>query len=104
MSAGVKLFLFISKSLSCKPKDINNYVVVLEWVLFAKVSIILGVPEAASAHVESAISFLQNDHVCGKLEIFINLLEELDNNLACIVAPFLSFLRIIDLLFKGIEN
>ena len=97
-------YLYLSKSLSGEPKYINNHVVVLEWVLLAEVSVILGVPEAACAHVKSTISFLQNDHISSELEVFINLLEQLDNDFTCVVAPFLCFLRIVDLLLKRIEN
>ena len=62
-------------SLSGKPENIDNDVVVLEWVLLAKVSVILRVPEAACAHVETTISLLQDDHVSCELKVFIDVLE-----------------------------
>ena len=45
-------------SLSGKTEYVDDDVVVLEGVLLAKIAVILGVPEAACAHVESAISLL----------------------------------------------
>ena len=90
--------------MSCETEHIDNYVVVLEWVLLAKVSIILGVPEATSTHVETAISLLQDDHIGGELEVLIDFLQQLDDHFACVIAPFLGLLRIINLLLKRIEN
>ena len=78
--------------MSSEPENINNDVVILEWVLLAKVSVILGVPEAACAHMETTISLLQDDHVGCELEIFIDFLEQLDNHFTGIVAPFLCLL------------
>ena len=78
--------------MSSKPKNVDDDVVVFEWVLLAEVSVVLGVPEAACAHVETAIALLQNDHVGRKLQIFIDVLEQFDDHFTGIVAPLLGFL------------
>ena len=70
------LFIDLSYlSLSSEPENVDNDVVVLEWILLAKVSVILRVPEAACTHVETAISLLQDDHVGCELKVFIDVLE-----------------------------
>ena len=84
-------------SLSCKAKHIDNYVVVLEWILLAKVSIVFGIPEATRAHVETAITLLQDDHISSELEVLIDFLEQLDDDFTGVVAPFLRLLRVINL-------
>ena len=61
-------------SLSSKTKYIDDNVVVLEWIFLTKVTIVFGVPEATCAHVETTITFLENDHIGSKLQIFIDFL------------------------------
>ena len=79
-------------SLSGETEDVDDHVVVFERVLLTKIAVVFAVPEATGTHVESTVALLQNYHVRRKLKIFIHLLQQLDNHLARIVAPFLGFL------------
>ena len=76
-------------SLSGETEDIDDNVIVFERILLAKITIIFTVPEATCAHVETAIALLQNYHIGRKLQIFVDLLQKFNNNLGCVVAPFL---------------
>jgi len=78
--------------LSGEAKDVDDHVIVFERVLLTKIAIVFAVPEATGTHVESTVALLQNYHVRCKLKIFIYLLQQLDNHLARIVAPFLGLL------------
>ena len=82
-------------SLSGETEDIDDHVVVFEGILLTKITIIFAVPEATGTHVESTVALLQDNHVCCELKIFIDLLQKLDNYLTGVVAPLLSFLRIV---------
>ena len=53
--------------------------------------------------METAITLLQDDHIRSKLKILVNLLEELDDHFACIVAPLLSILGVVCSSVKGFE-
>jgi hypothetical protein len=67
--------------LSGETKHINYHVIVLKGVLLAKIAVVLGVPEAGGTHVEATVALLEDDHVGSKLKVFINFLEELNDDL-----------------------
>ena len=91
-------------SLPRKAEHVDDYIIVLEGVLFAEVTIVLGIPEAARTHVESAVPFLEDNHIGSKLKIFVNLLQQLDDHFAGVIAPLLGFLWVIDAVLEGLEN
>ena len=91
-------------SLSGETEYIDDYVVVIEWVLLAEVSIVFGVPEATGRHVETTIALLQNDHVGCKLEVFVDFLQDFDDTLTGVVAPLLRFFAFIVLSLELREN
>ena len=91
-------------SLSCKAKDINYNVIVFEWIFLAKVSIVFRIPEATCWHMETTVTFLQDDHVCGKLQIFVYILQQFNDDLTCVIAPLLCFFAVIVSDFECLEN
>tara|TARA_B110000977_G_C10877057_1_gene415944 strand:+ start:211 stop:486 length:276 start_codon:yes stop_codon:yes gene_type:complete len=70
-----QLIPILLKSLSGEAEYIDDDIVILEWIFFTEITIIFAIPEAACAHMESTITFLQNYHVGSKLQILINFLE-----------------------------
>ena len=91
-------------SLSGKSEDVDYDVVILEWIFLAEVAVVLGVPEATCRHVETTVSFLQDDHVCGKLQIFVYVLQQFDDNFTRVIAPLLSFLAVVVSDFECLED
>ena len=85
----------LSTSLSGETEDVDDDVVVLEWVLFAEVAVVLGVPEAGGTHVKSAVALLENNHVRCELQIFVNFLQQLDDHLRGIITPFLCLFWVV---------
>ena len=82
-------------SLSRKPKNIDDDIVVFERILLAEIAIIFAVPEATCAHVETTVALLEDDHVSREFKILVYLLKKLDDYFTGIVAPLLRLLRII---------
>ena len=54
--------------------------------------------------MEATVSFLEDDHIRGKLEVFVDFLQQLDDHFACVVAPFLSFFWLISSILESFEN
>ena len=82
-------------SLSGKAENIDDDIVVLERILFTEIAVIFAVPEATCAHVESAVALLQDDHVGREFQVLVNFLEKFDDYFTGVVAPLLSFLRVV---------
>ena len=79
-------------SLSRKPENIDDDIVVFERILLAEIAIIFAVPEATCTHVEAPVALLEDDHVSREFKILVYLLKKLDDYFTGIVAPLLSFL------------
>ena len=92
------------RSLSCESEDVNDDVVVLEGVLLAKIAVVLAVPEATGTHVESAVTLLENNHVGSELQVLVDFLEQLDDDLAGVIAPLLGLLRVVGPRLELFEN
>ena len=65
----------ITRSLSGKAEYVDDNVVVFKGIFLTEVSIVFGVPEATCTHMESTVTLLEDNHVCCKLQVFIDLLE-----------------------------
>ena len=91
-------------SQSGEAKDVDNYIEILERVLFAKVAVVFGVPEARSTHVKSTVSFLKNNHVRSKFELFGDILEYFYDHFRSVIAQFLTIFWVIDLTLEGLKN
>ena len=98
------ILILLVHSLSSESEYVNNNIVVLEGVFFAEIAIVLAVPETTGAHMKSTVALLQNYHVGRELEILVHLLEQLDNDFAGVVAPFLRLLGIVVLALELLEN
>ena len=82
----------LCRSLSCKPENIDDDVVIFERILLAEIAIVFAVPEATCTHVEATVALLEDDHVGCELEILVDLLKKFDDYFTGIVAPLLRFL------------
>ena len=91
-------------SLPCEAEYIDDDIIVFEWVLLAEVSVVLRVPEAAGAHVEAGVAALQDDHVGHELEVLVHLLQHFYDDLAHVIAPFLSVLRVVRARLERLED
>ena len=56
--------------MSGETEYVDDDIVIFKWIFFTEVTIILRIPKAACTHVESTVTFLQNDHVSGLLNLF----------------------------------
>ena len=45
--------------------------------------------------MESAVALLQDDHVGREFQVLVNFLEKFDDYFTGVVAPLLSFLRVV---------